>query len=247
MYNTLSKYYDHVFPAGVEPLNMMQSLLPAGKAENILDLACGSGSYSIELADRGFQVYGLDYEAEMIELARAKAAARGLAVDFRQGDMRDLTGLPEDFDAALCIGNSIVHLLTEDDLHKALTETNCHLRQGGIYLLQTVNYDRILQYKITSLPEIRNQQQGLTFTRLYTFREDGLIEFTTELNVDRPTGTETVHRGSVLLRPLTAGQLTGALAESGFAVEQLYGGFNRAAHSLDAPATVVVARKTSQA
>ena len=141
MYNTLSKYYDHVFPAGVEPLNMMQSFLPAGKAENILDLACGSGSYSIELAARGFKVYGLDYETEMIELARAKAAARGLTVDFRQGDMRDLASLPENFDAALCIGNSIVHLLTGDDLRQSLRETNRHLRQGGIYLLQTVNYE----------------------------------------------------------------------------------------------------------
>lgn len=247
MYNTLSKYYDYVFSAGVEPLNMLQSLLQAGKAASILDLACGSGSYSIELAALGFEVYGLDYETEMIELARAKALARGLAVDFRQGDMRDLAGLPENFDAALCIGNSIVHLLTDDDLLQALRETNRHLCQGGIYLIQTVNYDRILQYRITSLPEIRNQQQGLTFTRLYTFREDNLIEFTTELIKDLPTGSETVHRGSVSLRPLTAKQLTDALAGTGFTIDQLYGSFNKVAHSLEAPATVVVARKTSQA
>lgn len=246
MYNTLSKYYDYVFPVGMEQLNMLQSFLPAGEAENILDLACGSGSYSIELVARGFKVYGLDYEAEMIELARAKASARGLAVDLRQGDMRDLAGLPDNFDAALCIGNSIVHLLTDDDLLQSLKETNRHLRQGGIYLIQTVNYDRILQYKITSLPEIKNQQQGLTFTRLYTFLKDGLIEFTTELKKDLPTGNETVHRGSVLLRPLTAGQLTDALGKAGFVTEQLYGGFNSVAHSLEAPATVVIARKTSQ-
>lgn len=247
MYNTLSKYYDFVFPAGVEPLNMLQSLLQGGKAESILDLACGSGSYSIELAARGFEVYGLDYETDMIELARAKASARSLVVNFRQGDMRDLAGLPNNFDAALCIGNSIVHLLTSEDLFQALRETNRHLSQEGIYLIQTVNYDRILEYKITALPEIRNQQQGLTFTRLYTFRDDGLIEFTTELKQDLPSGTETVHRGSVLLRPLTATQLTDALTRTGFTVKQAYGGFNEVAHSLEAPATVMVARKTSPA
>lgn len=247
MYSTLSKYYDYVFPAGKAQISFFKALFKSGHVSGVLDIACGSGSYALEFSSWGIKVVGIDYEPEMVELARSKARTAGLTADFRQGDMRDLSGLPENFDAALCIGNSIVHLVSKEDLRQSLQETNRHLRQGGIYVIQTVNYDRILKYCLTSLPEIRNEEQGLTFTRDYLIKSNDLIEFITSLKIDGPDGPQIVHRGSVNLRPLTANRLTAALEKAGLVTEQLYGGFDQSAHTIDSPATVVVARKKKQA
>lgn len=248
MYSTLSKYYDYVFPVGKGQISFFQEIFKSERTSSALDIACGSGSYALEFSSWGLKVVAIDYDHDMIELARNKVRASGLAVEFRQGDMRDLSGLPDDFDAALCIGNSIVHLLTGEDLLRALQETNRHLRQGGIYVIQTVNYDRILKYRLTSLPKIKNSEQGLTFSRDYNlFTDNNLIEFVTQLKIEGPEGPKTVHQGSVYLRPLTADQLVEALHQAGFIAEHLYGGFNRTPHTADSPATVVVARKINQA
>lgn len=56
---------------------------PHGKA---LDVGCGSGDHSIELAQRGWQVTGVDFVPAAIEKARAKAAAAGVEVSFVEGD-----------------------------------------------------------------------------------------------------------------------------------------------------------------
>ena len=73
----------------------------------VLDVCCGSGASSLPAAERvgpEGSVLGIDLASRLLELARRKAAARGLRnVDFRVGDMLDLR-LPEShFDAALCV------------------------------------------------------------------------------------------------------------------------------------------------
>jgi SAM-dependent methyltransferase len=61
----------------------------------ILDVPCGAGRHSLELARRGHCVTGIDFNPAVLEQARSLAADGGLDVDFREGDMREL-----DFDAA---------------------------------------------------------------------------------------------------------------------------------------------------
>lgn len=63
----------------------LRSWLPAPPAE-VVDLGCGTGTLSVLLAGAGFTVRGVDLSAQMIQAARAKAAAAGLDVGFQQGD-----------------------------------------------------------------------------------------------------------------------------------------------------------------
>jgi SAM-dependent methyltransferase len=79
----------------------------------------------------------------MVELARSKAARAGLAVPFV---VADLASLPEAFgeqkwDAVLCLGNSLPHLLTDDDLIGALRGMATVMSPGGLLLVQNLNYD----------------------------------------------------------------------------------------------------------
>jgi len=79
--------------------------LPFGA--RVLDVCCGSGASAIPAAERvgpDGSVLGVDLAAQLLELARAKAAARGLGnVEFQVGDMLDLGLPPGRFDAVVCV------------------------------------------------------------------------------------------------------------------------------------------------
>ena len=80
--------------------------LPAGG--RVLDVPCGHGRHSIELARRGFRVTGVDLSSEEIDEARRRARAAHVEVDWRHGDMRDLQWDAE-MDGAFCFGNSFAY------------------------------------------------------------------------------------------------------------------------------------------
>jgi len=69
--------------------------LTLAPGERLVDLACGRGSYGLELASRGqTQLVGVDFAPAALEAARVLAAARGIAADYRVDDLV-ATGLPD--------------------------------------------------------------------------------------------------------------------------------------------------------
>jgi SAM-dependent methyltransferase len=74
---------------------------PSGRA---LDLGCGTGTNALTLALRGWQVTAIDFSVKAIRRARRKAASAGLSIDFRLGDVSELSGLQGPIDYALDIG-----------------------------------------------------------------------------------------------------------------------------------------------
>ena len=69
-------------------------LLPPPAKGPVLDLGCGSGRASVFLAERGYQVTGLDHQVEALEMGRQLAASRGVTCDFVQADLRDPAAVP---------------------------------------------------------------------------------------------------------------------------------------------------------
>lgn len=117
--------------------------LPAGA--RILDLGCGHGRHSLELARRGFRVTGLDLQATAIEKARAAATAEGLEVEFVVGDMREPPGEAE-FDAVLCLCTAFGCLERPEEDEKVVRAVARALRPGGAFLLETNNLPWLLRH-----------------------------------------------------------------------------------------------------
>lgn len=92
---------------GIETIFKENSVKPT----RILDLACGIGRHSIELARRGFQVLGVDYAESYIDEAKKHAETAGVSstCSFRVGDYRKLDHVldGESFDAIVCVFNSL--------------------------------------------------------------------------------------------------------------------------------------------
>ncbi len=103
------------------------------RVERVLDLACGTGTVSLLLADRGYHVVGVDQSAEMLAVAESKAEAAGHDIYWCEGDMRELD-LDESFDSVICLHDSLNYMLIADDLGKVFTGVAQHLRPGGLFV-----------------------------------------------------------------------------------------------------------------
>ncbi|WP_115863300.1 class I SAM-dependent methyltransferase [Halorussus litoreus] len=90
----------------------------------VLDAGGAAGRYACWLAERGYDVTLVDLSAEQVELAREKAAERGVAdrVAAERGDVRDLRFADDSFDAVCCLGGPLSHVVDDDERATATAE-----------------------------------------------------------------------------------------------------------------------------
>lgn len=225
-YEQISKYYDYIFPVGESQVQFISKAVGA-PCKRLLDVACGSGGYTAALARMGYRMTATDVEEEMVRLAAGKMQTAGVDAEVVRCDMRELEStFSGKFDGIFCIGNSIVHLGNTGEILLVLKQVYGLLDEGGVLVLQTINYDRILRLGLTELPAIRNGEAGLEFIRRYEYIEnEGLINFITTL-VTWEDGRRSEVKGAVKLFPVLAADMEQMLEEAGFGRIQLYGDFD---------------------
>lgn len=248
-YDALSAYYDRLFPAGAAQVEFVAGRLPeatAGDGVRVLDVAAGTGNLAVELCKRGWEVTALDLDAAMVRRMADKRRALALPdLTPLHMDMRRIDSLPpQSFAAALCVGNSIVHLASLAEIGETIAKMAHLLKPDGALILQTVNYDRILQQGVTSLPALAHSdgESAVTFLRSYDLLDDGQVAFHGHLLVERGGQTEQF-RNTVRLVPLRRGDLERMVRAAGLDAVEVCGSFKGEPYGPDSPATVVTARK----
>ncbi|MFW9948275.1 MAG: methyltransferase domain-containing protein, partial [Candidatus Odinarchaeota archaeon] len=102
----------------------------------ILDLCCGQGRHTIELAKRGFEnIEGLDRSRYLIQKAKTNAKNLGLICKFREGDARKLPYPPDSFDIIMILGNSFGYFESIKDDYQVLKQTFRTLKPWGKILI----------------------------------------------------------------------------------------------------------------
>ncbi len=114
------------------------------KPRKILDLACGTGSITVPLAQRGYEMWGLDRAVEMMEQAKKKAERIGEHIHFAQGDMRDFV-LPATFDAILCLYDSINYAVGLTELEQVFERVFDALVPEGLFIFDITTERNIVQ------------------------------------------------------------------------------------------------------
>lgn len=99
----------------------------------LLDVACGTGSLSLELAKRGFDVTGVDISREMLSRAQNKMYESGENILFLCQDMRKLD-LYGTVNCAVCMLDSLNHLTSTEDLLETFKSVSLFLEDGGIFI-----------------------------------------------------------------------------------------------------------------
>lgn len=121
----------------------LQALFATHDVGSVLDAACGTGGHALAFASWGLRVAGTDQSAAMIERARAKAETEDRDVTFHVSALAELPRhFNEPFDAVLCLGNSLPHLVTDAELDAGLAGLVSVLRPGGLFVLHNLNYDK---------------------------------------------------------------------------------------------------------
>jgi len=140
----MSDFYDH--PDLYDALLAVASHVPfyvdlaRRQGGAVLELACGTGQLTVPIALEGFATVGLDRSSAMLKDAARRAAAASASVGLVQGDMREFA-LGRAFSLIFVARNSLLHLLSPEDLLAALTAARHHLAPGGIFAFDIFNPD----------------------------------------------------------------------------------------------------------
>lgn len=98
--------------------------------KRLLDLACGTGSFSKEFTDRGYKVYGIDASEEMLCVADFKLKSQA---KFLCADMTDFS-FENKFDFCICMLDSVNHLLDINSVEKCFQCVYNCLEKGGLFI-----------------------------------------------------------------------------------------------------------------
>lgn len=126
--------------ATINEIDLFLKIARLEPSDNILDLCCGQGRHSLELADRGFQfLSGIDRSRFLVRLARNRAQKSGYHIKFSEGDARRIRLPDQSFDCVMIMGNSFGYFEKAKDDLKVLREANRILHDGGILYLDIMD------------------------------------------------------------------------------------------------------------
>jgi glycine/sarcosine N-methyltransferase len=220
-YSSISKYYPEIFPYNPAQLKFVKRNLGGLAGKRILDIGCATGELAFQLATAGAHVTGIDLNEELLNQAITSKMNPNLT--FKKGDMLELQHdfRAEEFHSVLCFGNTLVHLPDTKLIGKMLAAVHAILKHGGVFLLQILNYDYILEEQISALPVI--ETENIKFIRKYIFEQKNpLIRFNTQLFLKNEC--EVISNETQLLA-LQSKDLINLLTKSGFTEVELFAGF----------------------
>lgn len=200
-----------------------------GPGRAVLELACGSGRFTLPMAHTGARVTGGDLSELMLAAARQRADAVGLRIDFVHLDMTDFT-LDQRFDSIVIASNSLLHLTDTDSIVNALTSARRHVVPHG----QLVFDIFVPSAALLSLPPDQRSPLGA-----FTHPELGPVSLEETIQYDPISQISEVTwywsrpgRPDFVVHPLRMRQiypqeLPLLLARAGWRIAERFGGFDR--------------------
>lgn len=197
-------------------IDFIEQALELPKGSRILDLACGYGRMSIGLAERGYDVLGLDYSKELLKIAHAEAIKRGVKVKFIRDDMRRMA-YNNEFDGVLCWANSFGYFSDEEN-EKIMLLIARALKKRGKLLLDLHNKDSV----------IRNRLRRTWFKReKFYILEDWTFDPRLSRSIIRyviiNAETRKIREGIMSMREYTLPEVKRLLKDAGLEFIEVYG------------------------
>ncbi|MFB0517577.1 MAG: methyltransferase domain-containing protein [Candidatus Neomarinimicrobiota bacterium] len=128
-------------------VDLIIQALELSPRDRILDLCCGQGRHTLELARRGYtRLEGLDRSHYLIQKARDQARQMGAGAKFHEGDARQLPWGADSFDAVLILGNSFGYFETLQDDLRVLKEVRRVLKPWGQLLIDIADGQHLREH-----------------------------------------------------------------------------------------------------
>jgi SAM-dependent methyltransferase len=218
--------------------DFIMQVLELTPGAQVLDLCCGQGRHSVELARRGLVMTGADLSGYLLDKARTTAAEAGISVNFHHTDMRELPWRDK-FDAVILMFTAFGYLENDTEDLRVLRAIHDALKPGGQVLLDLPSLWHFARKKET------NNREWLEFEDHLILEEHSWDIATNHLKMCRtiiaPDGTR--REKSFMLRIYAHTEIKAMLAQAGLEWQHTYGDLNCADFSTDNRWMLVVARK----
>jgi SAM-dependent methyltransferase len=158
VFKNYARYYDLLYQDKnyAQEAEFIHQLIQdyAPKANQLLELGCGTGSHALLLAKQGYSIHGVDFSPEMLQQAcdRVSKLPPELSsrLSFTAGDIRSVR-LNQTFDVVLSLFHVISYQVSNEDLQSAFETVRAHLRPGGIFIFDVWYGPAVL----TNYPTVR--------------------------------------------------------------------------------------------
>lgn len=204
-----------------EGLNLRRYFRDYG-VRTVLDASCGIGTQTIALARMGYAVVAADPSAALLARARQYAAEHGVLdkITFVNTDFQNLHNhLGGPFDALITKGNSIPHLLRDDQLEETFLIFNELLRPGGLLLVGMCDFESLLEDRPRFWPGRIHDEPGEQIITFDVWDWDDGPPVTVTVNHFIVRGSGAAYRAArhpVVFRALTADEVEVVMLEAGF-------------------------------
>lgn len=232
--------FSHVLTpdAAASEADQIISLLGLESGASVLDLCCGPGRHSLELAQRGLAVTGVDLTQIYLDRLQAHAAERNLSIEVVRADMREFRR-PDAFDAALNLYSSFGYFEDPEDDLRVLRNLHGALRPGGRLLMDMQGKEPLARkFRERDWHSLPNDSGYLLEERRLRSGWEWIDVRWTLIREDGPPKTYDFG-----LRLYSAAELKASLLKAGFSNVVLYGGLDATPYDLDAKRLVALATR----
>jgi len=207
------------------------------KNAKVLDLACGPGRHSISLAQKGFDVTGIDYSSSALSIAKELATENNVKVSFLKKDMRNFN-LNKKFDAVFLLGNSFGYF-SDDENEKVINNISKHLKDNGFLVIHTINPVQILLADDKEKTYKQNISSGNLTMKLLSF--DPLTFIRKSQWIVKKGNTKEIL--NISLRLYTAPEIKKILENNKLSIFKIFGSLNLKKYTQKSPSLIIVAKK----
>ena len=192
----------------------------------LVELAVGNGRVAVPVAQAaGRPVTGIDTSPAMLAQARVRAAEAGVALDLREGDMRDLT-VEEPAALIYCPFRALLHLPSWADRRRTFERVTASLRPGGRFAWNAFAFD----HQIAARLDGEHQPEPVPHINRYAVGDN-------RIDITLDTGAKSS------LWWATKNEWLGLIDVAGLELEALYGGFAGEPLTDDSHEYVFIARR----
>ena len=162
-------YYDLIYKDKdyEKEVDFIEDIFGESKPKKILEVGCGTGSYTKILVEKGYKVTAVDVSGDMLKIASEKCDCK-----FIKGDIRDIT-LNEKFDTCIAMFAVMGYITENAEIIKVLNNIRKHLKPNGIFVFDVWNGLAVLRL----LPEQRIKEVENDEIRIIRFAVPNLRAF----------------------------------------------------------------------
>lgn len=216
--NFAQSYEKEDFTKGtLQECDFIEKEIEYNRNKLILDIGCGTGRHSIELARRGYRVTGIDLSPDQLRMAISKADTAGVFVEFIQKDARHFN-FNQQFDLAIMICEGAFPLMETDEMNfQILQNAFSSLKPDGKLIFTTLNVLFPLFHSVKDFINSNSEMISMDNTfDLMTFRDYSKVLF------DDDSGNKRLlHCNERYYAP---SEITWLLKSIGFSTVQIFGG-----------------------